>query len=214
MEAPAFVSTSPRREGVHGLIRRCLLLLIAGLSLIFGGAGRGAGLVGTPPTGGTAGPATPTVQVEVLNADALPLPAGCGDPERFVGLILDFLDVFNRGDQQRLDRFFVADRFEWYSVTEASGGGYMDDETAELTAYFRQRHDRHERLALQRLAINKSWNPDRVAFDYVLTREADDFRRRTVAGKGEVYCPARTIFVWSMADQHPRATPQGGAPTG
>lgn len=191
-----------------------LLLVVVGLALIFGGAGRSAGLGGTPPSGGANAPATPAVQVEILNADALPLPSGCGDPERFVRLILDFLDAFNRGDQQRLNRFFVADRFEWYAVTEKSGGGFMADETAELPAYFRERHDRHERLALQRLAINKSWNPDRVAFDYVLTREADDFRRRTVAGKGEVYCPARTIFVWSMADQHPLATPQGGAPTG
>src|SRR5215216_3215823 len=87
-------------------------------------------------SGGPVAPASqePTTKVIVTSDDAS-LPDGC-HPRQIAGLVIDFIDAFNRGDQERLSRlFFVSEGpsppdfsergyypWSWYSVSEVDEG--------------------------------------------------------------------------------------------
>jgi hypothetical protein len=149
---------------------------------------------------------TPQAQLQVREGSG-PLPPGCS-PDQVAALVARFLDAFNRGDRAALAGFFPegaraggpADPgFQWYSVTDA-GGHFVARDPAELPAYFAARHARHERLVLLGLELRRSWHAGvDVAFD--LERQADDYPRRVVGGKGAIDCEEQRIIAWSMGDQ-------------
>jgi hypothetical protein len=145
-----------------------------------------------------------------VTRDSDRLPPGCS-PGEVADALLRFFDAFNRGDQPQLARFFEP-TFEWYSVTGGADGQadhFTTGSRDALLAYFAKRHERRERLRLRALVVGGSWGSAGVT--YTLTRDADDLApwlggpERAAAGKGELRCPGRQIFVWSMGmDDTPR----------
>jgi hypothetical protein len=153
-----------------------------------------------------------------------PLPQGCR-PKEVVRLLTDFLDAFNRGDQQALARFFPAEtsqrgphgtlssgeeegKFKWYSVGGAPGSfnsGFQANNRDELLAYFAERHAHHERMQLLQVDYGaKLWweNGTRgIDMTYDIRRHADDIPTHIAGGKGAVDCREQTIYVWSMGDR-------------
>jgi hypothetical protein len=113
-------------------------------------------------------PSKPT-KVLVTSDDAS-LPDGC-HPRQIAGLVIDFIDAFNSGDQERLARlFFVSEGpsppdfseegyypWSWYSVSEVGAGGRIQDgfvtyDQRELLRYFAQRHRKGSISSLSRSA--------------------------------------------------------------
>jgi hypothetical protein len=125
------------------------------------GSGGGSRLV-EPVTGGGAGTARdqaqgPATKVLVTSDDPS-LPDGC-HPRQIAELVIDFVNAFNRGDQDRLSRlFFISEGpsppdfskegyypWSWYSVSEIGVGGQIENgfvtfDQRELLRYFAQRH--------------------------------------------------------------------------
>lgn len=163
-------------------------------------------------------------EVLVTAGDAS-LPEGCR-PREIAGLVLDFFDAFNAGDQERLSRlFFVAEGpsppdfssegyypWSWYLVSEAGAGGRIDRgfvtyDEGELLDYFARRHEHGERLGLLKVGVTGPGllgEEDNVGIVYALTREADDLGAklggpdRVAFGKGGINCGRRQIFSWSI----------------
>jgi hypothetical protein len=114
------------------------------------------------------------------------------------GVFFRFVDVFNRGDLQRLDRIFArAPDFQWYS-TQAPGERFNESakNRSSLIPYFAERHALGERLKVRSFRWNGGGN-----FEYGLVRSAHDLEPTRYYGKGAAHCYANlpdTIFVWSM----------------
>jgi|SRR5579884_708007 len=166
--------------------------------------------------------ATPAAGVDArLRQGSGPLPAGCSLPA-VTATMLAFVDAFNRGDQAALARFFPAKArtglplgnptpdavtgeypFEWYSVAGPPGGfnpGFAAHDRAELLAYFAARHAQHERIRLLRLEVSDTRAGDAgMLFD--VERSADDIPTYVAGAKGEMNCPARTIYVVGMGER-------------
>lgn len=152
----------------------------------------------------------------VVTRDALALPAGCSVTET-AALITGFLDAFNRGDTDGLDRFFAPagegrEDFKWYS-SDVGGRPQAVYVRGNLLDHFRDRHRHAETMRLVSLDIGRGRGSD-VGISYALIREADDISRGFARGKAQLDCANRRIFVWTMAmvvDTSPTTCP---TPTG
>ncbi len=177
-----------------------------------------AGVAGGEARGSAAQP------VLVTSDDAW-LPEGC-HPRQTAGLVIDFIDAFNRGDQERLSQLlfisegpsppdFSEERYypwSWYSVSEVGAGGRIEDgfvtyDQDQLLRYFAERHRQGERLGLIKVSSTQAGllgEESNVGIVYVLTRDAEDLDPglggpdRIAIGKGAINCENRRIFVWSM----------------
>jgi hypothetical protein len=179
-----------------------------------------------PETGeaGVSGDGASPTKVIVTSDDAS-LPDGC-NTRQIAGLVIDFVDAFNRGDQERLSRlFFVSEGpsppdfseagyypWSWYSVSEVGESGRIENgfvtyDQGELLRYFAERHSKGERLRLIKVSSTQAGLLDEennVGIVYVLTRDAEDLDpglggpSRIAFGKGGVNCESRRIFAWSM----------------
>jgi len=117
-----------------------------------------------------------------------------------------FISAFNRGDLKTLDRLFARGTWwRWYSVGTAPGrrlqGWAYDRKT--LVKYFRARHRKHERLALQSLRFN-GVSAGYGHFEFWVSRNADDIAApapRTYHGKGAMSCWAGKLGVWAMGEE-------------
>jgi hypothetical protein len=165
-----------------------------------------------------------TTKVIVTSNDTS-LPDGCR-PRQIAELVIDFIDAFNSGDQERLARlFFISEGpsppdfsetgyypWSWYSVSEVGAEGRIEDSfvtynQGELLRYFAERHRQGEHLELLKVSSTHTGllgNESNVGIVYVLTRDAEDLEPglggpdRIAIGKGAINCASRRIFVWSM----------------
>src|ERR671917_2282117 len=99
----------------------------------------------------------------IVTSDDPSLPDGC-HPRQVAELVIDFIDAFNRGDQELLSRlFFISEGpsppdfseeryypWSWYSVSEVGAGGRIESgfvtyDQGEMLRYFAQRHAQGER---------------------------------------------------------------------
>jgi len=195
-----------------------------------GDSGHGAGpsepgRVATKSGGQAAQPGQrPTTKVIVTSDDAS-LPDGC-HPRQLAGIAIDFIDAFNRGDQERLSRlFFISEGpsppdfseggyypWSWFSVSEVGEGGRIENgfvtyDQGELLRYFAERHRHGERLGLIKVSSTQAGllgEENNVGIIFALTREAEDLDPglggpdRVAFGKGAINCESQRIFVWSM----------------
>jgi hypothetical protein len=121
-------------------------------------------------------------------------------------LVVQFVDAFNAGNLERMDRTFARrPDFRWYS-TDAPGERFAPraGDRPSLRRYFAQRHAMGERLRLQSLKINGNTRAAKPYgnFEYRLLRRADDLPETPYEGKGAAHCYARqadVLIVWSMA---------------
>jgi hypothetical protein len=161
----------------------------------------------------------------IVTSDDASLPDGC-DARQIAGLVLDFIDAFNRGDEERLSHlFFISEGpsppdfgeagyypWSWYSVSEIGEGGRIEHsfvtyDKDELLHYFAERHAEGERLSLLKVSATQSGLLDEknnVGIVYVLTRDAEDLDpklggpARIAFGKGAINCTSHQFFAWSM----------------
>ena len=161
----------------------------------------------------------------IVTSDDASLPDGC-NMRQIAGLVIEFVDAFNRGDVERLSQlFFVSEGpsppdfskagyypWSWYSVTEVDEGGRIENgfvtyDKGELLRYFAERHRHGERLGLIKVSSTQAGlleEENNVGIVYVLTRDADDLDpelggpARIAFGKGAINCESRQLFVWSM----------------
>jgi hypothetical protein len=172
---------------------------------------------------GSEGRASPTKVI--VTSDDASLPDGCST-RQIAELAIDFVDAFNRGDQELLSRlFFVSEGpsppdfseagyypWSWYSVSEVGREGRIENgfvtyNQSELLRYFAERHEQGERLGLIKVSSTQGGlleEENNVGIVYVLTRDAADLAPglggpdRVAFGKGAVNCESRRIFAWSM----------------
>jgi hypothetical protein len=201
------------------------VLVLAFVALGCGGESRSDG----PATSGDAsvsGGGAPASATEVIvTSDDASLPDGCNSRE-IAGLVIEFVDAFNRGDGERLSRlFFVSEGpsppdfseagyypWSWYSVSEIGEGGRIEDgfvtyNQGEMLRYFAERHRQGEQLGLIKVSSTHAGlleEESNVGIVYVLTRDAEDLApglggpSRIAFGKGAINCESRRIFAWSM----------------
>lgn len=154
----------------------------------------------------------------VVTRDSLRLPSGCS-PREVGELVSRFTEAVNTDDEAALSRLFVTNdppgralepagkAFRWYSVTEGRSGAsqpwrhraYYD--RSELFAYFAERHDRNERLALVEVKAGASSHPQAVGLEFKVRREADDLPSWLdpfAYGKAGIDCAEQAIYLWSM----------------
>jgi hypothetical protein len=130
--------------------------------------------------------------------------------------LLQFVNAFNRGDQQQLaDVFAIHSR---YTVSE--GGGresthrfFETTDQGKLLTYFAERHLKGERMRLLSVDTGSGlgWH-GRVDFAYGLTRQANDLPgspNHIAIGKGTMTCPQRKIYLLTMGSGASLATPSG-----
>jgi hypothetical protein len=161
----------------------------------------------------------------IVTSDDASLPDGC-NTRQIAELAIEFVDAFNRGDEERLSRlFFVSEGpsppdfseagyfpWSWYSVSEIGEDGRIENgfvtyDKGELLRYFAERHRHGERLELIKVSSTQAGLLDEennVGIVYVLTRDAEDLDpglggpSRIALGKGAINCESRQLFVWSM----------------
>ena len=167
------------------------------------------------------GPATKII----VTSDDPSLPDGC-HPRQVAELVIDFIDAFNRGDQELLSRlFFISEGpsppdfseeryypWSWYSVSEVGTegrieSGFVTYDQGEMLRYFARRHAQGERLELIKVSATQAGllgEEGNVGIVYVLTRDARDLDpglggpSRIAFGKGAINCASQRIFTWSM----------------
>ena len=205
---------------------RKILLPVLVLAFVTLGCGGGPDAEGPRPDDRAGIPGTRASATEVIvTSDDASLPDGC-DTRQSAGLVIEFVDAFNRGDGERLSRlFFISEGpsppdfsqagyypWSWYSVSEVGEGGRIEDgfvtyDKGELLRYFARRHQQGERLNLIKISSTSSGileEEDNVGLAYVLTRHAGDLAPglggpfRIAFGKGAINCERRQIFAWSM----------------
>jgi hypothetical protein len=194
---------------------RTIFLVMLALALLGPGCGGGEGSGEAEKSLGTTGPGIEEEQdasgseggltrteravapedgseTEILvTAGDASLPEGCR-PREVAGLVLDFFDAFNAGDQEQLSRlFFVAEGpsppdfssegyypWSWYLVSEAGAGGHIERgfvtyDEGELLEYFARRHEHGERLGLLKVGVTGPGllgEEGNVGIVYALTR--------------------------------------------
>lgn len=170
----------------------------------------------SPAVDDRAAAATSTPQVLVSGPpDWEPLPEGC-TPERVVGIVLGFVDAFNRGDGERLAALFTPDLRDadgtpttlnqaepgWFAVKAVGDEPWVDATSdAEMLAWVEARRARGERWTLLQLAMGGYWWKGGVNIGFDVRREADDLPARVVGGKGSVICNSSrdgTIYRWNV----------------
>ncbi|MGH3089788.1 MAG: hypothetical protein ACRDSJ_21120 [Rubrobacteraceae bacterium] len=150
------------------------------------------------------------------------LPAGCSTRQA-AAIVATFVDAFNRGDQELLDRVFqplpesrVPDwasrdfAFEYFLSEAYAEGKYRDfdfdyGEKDRLLDHFAERHRIGERLQLWKVQVNglaMEGAKDTIGMSPLLSRRAPDLKpglggpERLVYGKGSIDCENQTIFGW------------------
>jgi hypothetical protein len=153
------------------------------------------------------------------------LPARCG-VRRTTSRVLAFMDAFNRGDSEALDKA-IADRehFQWYSATAgvkrtfgATGvsatiddASPQKDERPALLRYLASRSRAGERMHLVQVMVSRvpprSWfqniTDEAAGVEYSVRLTAPDFaslpgRNRLAGGKGAFGCSDGRLLVWTM----------------
>ena len=209
---------------ISGLSRIAAVLFVLVLALL---AGCGEEEKGKPRSGGRAPEVVSYRQPErvVVTSDDASLPDGC-HPGQVAGLVMSFVNAFNRGDQAALSRsFFLSegpsppdfsngtyDPWSWYTVSNIEPGGkivsgFVTYDQGELLRYFAQRHKRGERLRLLKVSLTQTGllgRDDNVGFVYAMNRSAPDLApsfggpSRVASGQGAINCENRRIFTWRM----------------
>ena len=161
----------------------------------------------------------------IVTSDDPSLPDGCR-PRQVAELVIDFIDAFNRGDQELLSRlFFISEGpsppdfseeryypWSWYSVSEVGTegrieSGFVTYDQGEMLRYFAERHRQAEHLGLIKVSATQPGlleEEGNVGIVYVLTRDARDLEpglggpARIAFGKGAINCESQRIFTWSM----------------
>jgi hypothetical protein len=208
---------------------RILPVLILALVALGCGGGQDAGHDQQPARSAVGGAevsgsgASPTKVI--VTSDDASLPDGCNS-RQIAGLVLEFIDAFNRGDVEHLSRlFFISEGpsppdfgaagyypWSWYSVSEVGEEGRVENgfvtyDKGELLRYFAERHAEGEHLSLLKVSSTQAGLLDEennVGIVYVLTRDAEDLDpklggpARIAFGKGAINCKSHQIFVWSM----------------
>lgn len=201
------------------------MLILAFVALECGGESRAGGTAAS----GDVNPSDPRIPGSatevIVTSDDASLPDGC-DTRQIAGLVIEFVDAFNRGDGERLSRlFFVSEGpsppdfsgagyypWSWYSVSEIGEGGRIQDgfvtyDQRDLLHYFAERHRQGESLRLIKVSSTHAGlleEENNVGIVYVLTRDAEDLApelggpSRIASGKGAINCESRQIFAWSM----------------
>jgi hypothetical protein len=221
-----------REEGVvSGRFSEMKILAVLALALVVLGCegGQESGDHSQPDVSGTGGTevsgggASPTKVI--VTSDDASLPDGC-DTRQIAGLVIEFVDAFNRGDQERLSRlFFVSEGpsppdfsevgyypWSWYLVSEVGESGRIENgfvtyDQGDLLRYFAERHSKGERLRLIKVSSTQAGlleEESNVGIVYVLTRDAEDLTpglggpHRVAFGKGAINCESQRIFAWSI----------------
>ena len=122
------------------------------------------------------------------------------------GVVVDFLDAYNRADEAAMARFF-GPKFRWYSATNRMGGEphFVAHRSVDALTYLHSRVMKGERLTLSEFHVtDPSGAPPRdlVNFWYRLDRTLAGTSFMGM-GKGALDCDAREIFVWSAGDITP-----------
>jgi hypothetical protein len=209
---------------ISGLSRIAAVLFVLVLALL---AGCGEEEKGKARPGGRAPEVVSYRQPErvIVTSDDASLPDGC-HPGQVAGLVMSFVNAFNRGDQAALSRsFFLSegpsppdfsngtyDPWSWYTVSNIEPGGkivsgFVTYDQGELLRYFAQRHKRGERLRLLKVSLTQTGllgRDDNVGFVYAMNRSAPDLApsfggpSRVASGQGAINCENRRIFTWRM----------------
>lgn len=150
----------------------------------------------------------PTGPVVVMRDDTS-LPDGCR-PREVAGLITNFFEAFNEGDQDRLPRFFDAvgpnetQPPVLYAAYTSREKGFDTDNEDELLEYFAERPEQNELLELVKVGVGESWRSDSAEITFVVRRSAEDLTgslgvsAHVAEGKGSVNCRQQTFFLWNM----------------
>jgi hypothetical protein len=147
----------------------------------------------------------------VVTRDTISLPMGCS-PREVGTLLLHFMDAFNAGNREALERVVAVDgppgsQAPIYSVTERRYGAtapwrhraFFD--RGDLFAYFAGRHAQNERMALVEVQVRPSSRPRAVGLVVKVRREADDLPRWLspfAVVKGGIDCAEGAIDLWNM----------------
>lgn len=142
-----------------------------------------------------------------------PLPEVCR-PDDVRDAVLEFVDAFNRGDQEQVAALFRPDVLDadgtpdwndqyrnlgWFSIIgaddETSGFAQNAEDARSVTA---TRHGRGERWTLLQLFMGGYWWEGGVNISFDIRREADDIPTTIVGGKGALDCDDGTIHTWNM----------------
>jgi hypothetical protein len=197
----------------------CVVALAAG-----GCFGQNEERSGSPPGNAGATESTGATPTETLEpADVVVTRSDPGlpcSPSYVAGAMESFFGALEEGATQELDGLFASagdepPAFQWYSVTigDPNKGGqhFVTGGRADLLPYFARRHVHSEQMHLIMLDVGESWVRDSVGFTFAITRNADDLPQgaggsaRIAFGKGELHCPTRQFYVWSMGMDLPRA---------
>lgn len=215
-------------ERWHGMreFRNRFVVVWGLLFLVFFVWGCGGGSGPPEPDGGVVTEPVPAHTKDVIvTSDDEALPEGCR-PRPVAGLLIHFLDAFNRGSQEELSRsFFLSEGptptdfspvgyrpWSWYSSTQTGEGGrvtrgFTTSDQGELLRYFAKRHQKGETMRLIKVSLTQTGLLDmesNVGFVYVVTREAPDLDpglggpSRVAYGKGSLNCENLRIFTWNM----------------
>jgi hypothetical protein len=147
-----------------------------------------------------------TAVVAALAATAADARAACA-PAATRAAFASFVSAYNRGDTARLDALFAGPpAFQWYS---SNAPGLRRTAAAKnrgsLTAYFRARHLKRDRLRLVRFTFTGNDAGGYGNFVFRLKRSAADYRKGApfgLIGKGAAVCsedpstkPAQLVIV-------------------
>lgn len=233
---------------VKGLLVLLILLLIAGCQNSSASSRSGANANGQQDkpvanTGQSAvarggdqkGPARPSYKSPVpvivtegkrSSRTADDLPAGC-KPRQAAAIVATYVDAFNRGDRELLDRLFQplpkSELPDWagqdlaffyglgevYSKEKVRGFDFGYGEKDRLLAYFAGRQQLGERLELWEVLFGPQamqGAKNTVSMQVLYSRRAPDLKpglggpeRLVVAGKGAIDCERQAIFGWSAS---------------
>jgi hypothetical protein len=161
--------------------------------------------------GTTSTPRSHSATELVVTRDTLSLPSGCS-PREVGTLLLRFLDAFNAGNREALERVFAlgaprGSQVPLYSVTERRSGVTTPwryrvfYDRGALFSYFAERHARNERMALVEVQAAPSSRGHAVGLVVKVRREADDlptWLSRFAVVKGGIDCEQGAIDLWNM----------------
>lgn len=131
--------------------------------------------------------------------DSLALPVGCS-PRETASIVSAFLDAYNRSDTAALERYLAPEGdeppgFQWLTLDQ--GGVHLRSGAVPYLLALRRSG---LALELREIDLGRSWVRRSVGIGYRL-RQTLNGQATTIRGKGEVHCPSKTIYVWSMATQ-------------
>lgn len=154
-------------------------------------------------------PYAPLDRVSVTHTDQK-MPPNCG-PRQVVGLMTDFVDAFNKGDEPRLERLFPERASllpRLFAMNRGSKIEFTTDKRDALIDYFTERHTKSDRLELVSVEVRQSnaTSAEKAYADvtYSMNRRADDLQiapgawRKTV-GKSVIDCRRQVLTVTSLS---------------